>query len=45
MVNRAWERGSAMRRQLGLRGQVDAEAVARVLGLTTQRREQALDEV
>ena len=36
-MNRAQERGSALRRQLGLRGQVDAEAVARDLGLTIRR--------
>ncbi len=35
-MNRARERGSALRRELGLRGRVDAEAVAVGLGLEVQ---------
>ena len=36
-MSRAQQRGSALRRELGLRGQVDAEAVANNLGLTVKR--------
>ena len=36
-MSRARQRGSALRRELGLRGQVDAEAVANDLGLTVDR--------
>ena len=37
-MSRARQRGSALRRELGLRGPVDAEAVANDLGLAVQRR-------
>ena len=37
-MSRAHQRGSALRRELDLRGPVDAEAVANDLGLTVQRR-------
>ena len=36
-MSRAQQRGSALRRQLGLRGQVDAEAAANDFGLTVDR--------
>ena len=36
-MSRARQRGSALRGELGLRGQVDAEAVANGLGLTVVR--------
>ena len=36
-MSRAQQRGAALRQQLGLRGQVDAEAVANDLGLTIKR--------
>ncbi len=36
-MSRATERGAALRRQLGLQGQVDAEAVAASLGLIVRR--------
>ncbi len=37
-MTRAQQRGATIRRALGLRGQVDAEAVARVLGFSIERR-------
>ena len=36
-MSRAQQRGSALRRELGLGGRVDAEAVAEGLGLTIKR--------
>ena len=36
-MSRAQQRGSALRRELGLRGQVDAEAAANDFGLTVDR--------
>ena len=36
-MSRAQQRGSALRGELGLRGQVDAEVVANDLGLTVKR--------
>lgn len=37
-MTRAWDRGALLRRELGLRGRVDAEAVASRLGLDVSDR-------